>query len=639
MKTKAGLILLLVSATLLVAITVTSMGMALFGWFTPNQDEFRVTFRFNNGENDLVYIVNSGGHIRPPVEPELLGHNFVGWFATNIPQSHFDLSHSEAPTWDRSTQWNFTSRTVTQDITLYAGYDRAFSHLTHIQSSLHGRGIHEIYNENNQQAVRYEIDHLKTLFPRALSQTDHHMGPLLIHNPFGTTPLGVFVYFITPAAQATIRYTVIIDGVPDFTRYVGGDLTNTHEFMAMGFVSGRPATLRIETLNAANNVIFTRVFEDIVVTYAGALDNLTVTIQAGREQDLSDGMFVKQYGNHGSIMGDIAIFCNDGFQRLALRSNLSAHGFEIDNDGNFVFGATNQIITRVSRLGEVVGLYHAPGYTFTHSFVLGPNNDILASATYNPSIRWMDIVLRMSRCETTGQLSHEELLNMRDFFPLSFAQSVNNVTNNWFHLNSLDLVKQGSTYGLVVSSRHTNSIIFFTDIYNNPTVEWVMTEDPVMRQHTNLTFIDKINNPTTGQSPRPTSGQHTPTMQRTTGGYLLHVFNNFVNPIATASHNEQYDFTQFPLLDLTGLGITSFAETWFIEDGTGNAWLVNSMEMPFSMIMSGVHNLDDHLHGNSTNIVATSQGGRITREFDMDGNLIATFTHSIQFFRTIKVNI
>jgi len=613
MRTKAKLI-----AVLIVALSFLTLGITLSGC-SRQADEHRVTFIFHNDEDNLVMLVQNGSTIRKPVDPLRQGFNFMGW-RTNVN--------------DPATEWDFATDVVTGNVTLHAEW--VSSHLTILQSSLHGKSVEEIYDPVNQALVRQELDSLRNTRTFAGQGA---VGPLLVHNPFGTNPIGLYAAFNTPMATAIIRYTVIIDGLPDFVGYSGSEQTHQHEFMVLGFVSGMRATLLMQAINASGGVSFSREFPGIVLEYEGAIANMEVALETGKQySDLSSGLMFALFGNNGGMAGNINIFDNHGINRGVLTSGFSAHGFEIDQDDNFVFGVLSGSIARVSRVGEVIGVYSATGYSFSHTFALGAENEILAAATrFNPQDpQQRDIVLRISRDSTTGALQHDELINLRDFFPLFPFDTM--VMPNWAHINHLELVPAtNGTYGLVISARHINSVIKVNDIYGTPSIAWIMTEDPVIRLHTQYTFLNKIDNPETGMRPRPTLGQHTATILPATSGHYLTLFNNFNDPEFVAPNTAPYDFTPFNL-DLTGMNEVSFVEVWFIQQGTGDTWLVTSAEMPHAPFMSGVHNLRDGIYqGDSSNLIGTSNGGRIIQEFNSSGDLIATFSHPNSFFRAVRI--
>lgn len=78
-------------------------------WDKVVEDTYRVDFDSNGGSevNSIVDILN-GSSIEKPNEPIKDGYTFVGWFTSN--------------TFDK--EWNFKDDVVTEDITLYAKWDK-----------------------------------------------------------------------------------------------------------------------------------------------------------------------------------------------------------------------------------------------------------------------------------------------------------------------------------------------------------------------------------------------------------------------------------------------------------------------------------------------------------------------------------
>ena len=77
----------------------------------PGNDDYDITFKYNNGQPDSVIKVHSGEFIPRPQTPVRAGYNFIGWYV--------DTSYT--------TAWNFDIDRADGAMTLYAGWDLIYT--------------------------------------------------------------------------------------------------------------------------------------------------------------------------------------------------------------------------------------------------------------------------------------------------------------------------------------------------------------------------------------------------------------------------------------------------------------------------------------------------------------------------------
>ena len=73
----------------------------------PGNDEYDVTFKYNNGQNDTVIKVHRNDFAPKPETPIKNGYTFIGWYTDD----------------KYTTAWNFDADKVTNHMTLYAGWE------------------------------------------------------------------------------------------------------------------------------------------------------------------------------------------------------------------------------------------------------------------------------------------------------------------------------------------------------------------------------------------------------------------------------------------------------------------------------------------------------------------------------------
>ena len=73
----------------------------------PGNDEYDVTFKYNNGQNDTVIKVHRNDFAPKPETPIKNGYTFIGWYTDD----------------KYTTAWNFDADKVKNHMTLYAGWE------------------------------------------------------------------------------------------------------------------------------------------------------------------------------------------------------------------------------------------------------------------------------------------------------------------------------------------------------------------------------------------------------------------------------------------------------------------------------------------------------------------------------------
>lgn len=494
--------------------------------------------------------------------------------------------------------------------------------VTEISSTLHRWKLgntarfNEIYDLANQEAVRGEIDDLIANYEYTPK------NPLVIKNPFGTNELGLYVYFETQK-DCKVSYTVKALGTPvigDFTRIVnGGKYGTVHEFQIMGLVHQRLCEIdvELETIDAVRTASAIRVNGQCSTTPP----NLSVEEKNDPDGKITEGMFAVF---EAGARYNIHLFDNDGIRRGYITCGLSYTRFLFDDDGNWIFDGAREKIVVMNQLGEVIRIYHTPGYVNHHDLILGANNDILKLGTGGGQTE--DIVLSVDR--DTGAVT---IINMRDFFPgYDFGRN----GGDWFHSNSMSIVPESDgSFSLLISSREMSAIVKIKDLYGTPSLDWMITDNTNMTPYG--TILTKING-------IPNLGQHTITYikhdETYPDKYYVHFFNNmFENSTSNNSYTDNiYDFTGLDPDTVAAIRNLSSMDIYLIDEAAGTCELIQTVQVTYSIFMSSSQIYMD-------NYIIGSSYGPYVYECDSDGNVLVKFKFgsgvtSPQFYRTMKYN-
>ncbi|MGL4981530.1 MAG: hypothetical protein ACRC4W_01495 [Treponemataceae bacterium] len=490
-----------------------------------------------------------------------------------------------------------------------------------------------IYNQSNQDAIEQEIRDLKNDYTYTAE------NPLLLHNPYGTNPLSVYVYFKHPR-PINVWYTIEANETPYFTRQVHeNQYFDEIEFLALGFIPNKDCTLNI----------FIKAQEDETFTcyrFTGKIDTppipaavplqLTKDFQSTEEQP-SQGLFVTHHiltATWQNIADDFFFYDNDGYLRGQLIKGTLPSRLLIDGDV-FIYEFSPTAVALVSKKsGKVLQIYESNLGIQHHDMILGTQNDLLRMI--NKDEQKEDLIERLDR--QTGIAT--TLINFRDYFEdYDFSKN----KNDWFHGNSISCWQElNGTTSLIISARELSAILKVKDIYGSKEIDWIITSnDNIKKAYPQYTYLNK-------NFGRPSLGQHTTTYvphESDPSKYYIHFFNNFWD------HNKsdnQYDYDN---LDTSEINKSSFFEKYLIDETIKSTTPVQSIKVAHARTMSSTQWQSVNFgYTNNSNIIISCGSGTDTTnlgdplqlyEYTEEGKLILQFSFptNIMFYRFFKYNL
>ena len=120
---------------------------------------------------------------------------------------------------------------------------------------------------------------------------------------------------------------------------------------------------------------------------------------------------------------------------------------------------------------QITALYEMGDYKLHHDYIFGSQNDLLVLATDTASNTEEDRIVSVSLED--GLVT--ELIDLADLFE-EYFHSIDYEEDelDWMHINSLCLAGDDT---LIISSRETSSIIKISGIYDNPSVDYLISSD------------------------------------------------------------------------------------------------------------------------------------------------------------------
>lgn len=472
-----------------------------------------------------------------------------------------------------------------------------------------------IYSEKYQNKIKQQIDNAKQKYDYTFK------APLLIENPYGTNTTGIYMYFTTNENyQAT--YTINCDGYEDFTQILNTNTSNgytkEHEYLLIGAIPGKKNIITVSLFDTHGKKVDTLTWSYQAPNLLGGNEYRSVkTTTYNTDMQLTDGLYtilgndttedsdvlsyMRLYDNHGIIRSEIPI--------ISYRS----HRCLFDNNTMYMSVSSTKIVG-IDQTGYVSTIYDTGDYKLHHDYIFDDNKDLIILASKKNTKTSEDKIIKIDH--NTGKLT--ELVDLIDLFPeyyklTSKPKSADDL--DWMHINSLELINHDS---LIISSRETSTIIKINDIYNEPTVDYMIGSNNFWQEsgYDNL-LLTKANDFSLQ------AGQHCVTYATDNsledGQYYLYLYNNNIAVSTTRPNYNWKKDTNYTNVSYNSKNGVSHYYKYLIDENNKTVELVADIPVEYSGYVSSVQEIDN-------NIVIDSGMAMTWFEYDKSGTLIKEFT-------------
>lgn len=439
------------------------------------------------------------------------------------------------------------------------------------------------------------------------------------------------MYFTTDSACAA-SYTISADGYDDFSKTLNNGnnsgYTTEHEYLLVGFIPGVTNNITVTLTDANDNIVDTLSWSYDVPDLLGSEDNIQLEVTAGNSSEaLSDGLYA-MLGNRTAEDNEevdfILLYDNNG----TIRSEIPITSYRscrviFDNDMMY-FSISSSKIAGMDKTGQVTEIFSTGDYKLHHDYIWGSENDLLVLASQKDASTEEDMIISIDR--DTGTIT--ELIDLKDLFSdyLDTLTIDEDETFDWMHINSIQLINENS---IIISSRETSSIIKIDNIYDDPTVDYMIGSKTFWQEsgYDNL-VLEQVGDFSLN------AGQHCVTYQEddslTNGQYYLYFYNN--NNTVCSSRN--YDYSTETNYEGASIGVNgdkSYYDKYLIDENLGTFELVERISVTYSGYVSSVQELDG-------NIIVDSGSAFEASEFDSSHQLIQTVvgTGNTWWYRVFK---
>lgn len=339
---------------------------------------------------------------------------------------------------------------------------------------------------------------------------------------------------------------------------------------------------------------------------------------------LTDGLYVI-LGNDSSSMDFVYYYDNNG----VLRGEVPLLGYRshrlIFDENSMYYSISEKRLAQVNRLGQVTNVYNLGDYKLHHDYVFDENGNMLILATDTTQDSVEDIVLKLD--VNSGEVT--EVLDLEDLFGEYKKTCVKNSSDelDWMHINTIQYMGNGS---VLLSSRETSTIIKIDNIYDQPSVAYMIGEKDFWDDTSYVSLLLNKKGDFTIQG-----GQHSIAYEMDEslqeGQYYLYMYNN---NIGISETRPDYDWSAIGLKESFATeGKNSKYYKYLVDENAGTFELVDSFKVPYSGYVSSAQELGDNV------LIDTGLKGMFS-EYDENHKVIATYKMNYEKFiyRVYKYN-
>ena len=448
--------------------------------------------------------------------------------------------------------------------------------------------------------------------------------PFLMIDPYNTNTTAINIYF---EDEGVVEYTVHVedDSIPDYTNTLyQTKVENNYGSSIIGLVAGYEnevhMTLTLEDGTVKENDF---VFNMKNIKNSGNVSTTLEVEEGNSVSSLEDGLYAV-LGHDKNYNADIYLYDNNGI----LRSELNLEDYRADriiftDDDSIIYSSNEDELIKVNSLGKIEQTYYLGDYEMHHDYRYNEDHErllILASKKESETIE--DCIISLNLRDG----SVKEIIDMKDLLPEMYKKAFHPEENDyggseldWVHLNSIDFIDEDS---IVVSSRELSSVIAIDNIYDEPTIRYILSV-PEMYEGTSYSdLVYQKNGDFTASA-----GQHSVVYEEDDslpeGSYYLYMYNNNYGGSATLP---DFDFTiYFPGVGNYQEGEASYYYQYLVNETDKTFTLVKKIPVDYSSIVSSTQEL-----GN--NIITSSGLSHLYAEYDQDGDLIRKFKYTSKKF-------
>lgn len=465
----------------------------------------------------------------------------------------------------------------------------------HISLEANSEGVYEVKTDEDMSIFNLAYQNVIEDKITDLKENDYSLeNPLIIYNPYGTASMSYYVYL--GDGYDDLSYEIQTEGYTDYEH----DLGENKEYQLVGFVPGEENVLTITDGDTT--------FETKITTpkIKADIDLQLEKTEGESENELTDGLYAV-LGHDKNYEANIYLYDNEG----VLRNELILDGYRADriifDDDYMYYPYNSKGILKVNSLGKIEKMYNLKNYKMHHDMILDDNKLVILVDEVGKDTK-EDVIITLDL--DNGDI--KKVVDMKDLLPELYEKATlpeDSKTLDWLHLNALTLKDDD----LILSAREISTIIYLSDYETDPKIKYLITDESMLEGTSYKDLMLEKNGDFVSQA-----GQHAVTYIPSDGEeYFLIMFNNNYGSIVT---RPQFEWTNYPGVGTYKEGETSYYYMYKINEEDKTYELEDSLEIPYSSIVSSVQIYDG-------NLVTGSGMDNSFGEYDEDHELIRQFNY------------
>lgn len=446
--------------------------------------------------------------------------------------------------------------------------------------------------------------------------------PLLILNPYGTFSTSVYFYAKT-SVKCYAECTIKASGAVTIKQVLkkSNKYSKKQEYLISNLVAGSENTVILRFYNK-NDKLIKKIQFKIQMKKDPNIPAIQDIEEGSSKEEISEGLFAI-IGHDRYLKNEVYFYDNNGVNH----GKIPLYNYRADRlitvGTKLIYPYSGRKIAVVNRLGKVVKKIDLGPYKMHHDLLYDKNTKKLICLVSNNNKETIEdeiISIKVSTGKVKLLADMEALMPDVRSLAVWNEDSVNTYGGSeldWIHLNSLDLVNPGE---IVVSSREQSTIIKISSLYDNPVIEYLIHGGTL---YESTSFGAKTLKK--AGSFMAQCGQHTISVEKDDslpeGQYYLYMYNN----------NYAFSWTlpfynwkiYFPRAGNFVEEPHSYYYKYLVDEKAGTYDLVQSIELPYSRLVSGVQQYNGHITFGSG--FAHKYG-----EYDSDGKLIRMYDYKVE---------
>lgn len=323
----------------------------------------------------------------------------------------------------------------------------------------------EVYNPDTSKNVANQLARMED------KKEYDFENPLLAINPYGTNGNSLYMYFETKS-DCYLKYTITVndENIPDFSRTMcdsDGSGYCRHEYMITGFIPGMDNYLSLELVSGGGDYVDSRIYR--ISVPASAYGNpVAIPAEMTKKVDnMSNGLFfccgtgrnnIALYDNSGYLRGEIPLVEDTGIPACI-------------NEADMLIPYASNGIARLTRAGQVIGVYNTGSYVIGGKMIYNGMGQILTIASDSERKTKNDLILSIDMESGSVKVEADMQKILKKVYK-KVNKGKKKPVKNWINMDSLEFINNND---LIVSTGKLSSIICLSNIMSaNPTLGYIM---------------------------------------------------------------------------------------------------------------------------------------------------------------------